>query len=188
MTTRIALVSFFSLALGFTALADGPLTVTPSANADTYKLTYKTAEAGKVTVTILNEKNQTVFSEVLKNVSSFVRPYNFSGLSEGQYSIKVEDKSGSHIEKIKFSRPTTTIRVRELANDNQKFVLTVINNKSEKVNVRIYENEKGLLYEGQIEVNGTSSTLYNLSALAISPTTIIFFEVSTSEKVETSMF
>jgi hypothetical protein len=189
MTTKIALISFFSLALGFSALADGPLTVTPSANADTYKLTYKAAEAGKVTVTILNNDKQTVFTEVLRNVSSFVRPYNFSGLSEGQYFIKLEDKNGSHIEEIKVSRSSTSIRVRELANENQKFIMTVINNKNEKVSVRIYESQKGLLYETEMEVNGASSVLYNLAALSIDPTAVIFFEVSTSTgKVETAMF
>jgi hypothetical protein len=189
MTTKFALASIFSLALGFSALADGPLTVTPSNNADTYKLIYKGAEAGRVTVTILNDDKQTVFTEVLRNVSSFVRPYNFKGLSEGQYFIKVEDKSGSHIEEIKVSRSSTSIRVRELANEDQKFIMTVINNKNEKVSVRIYESQKGLLYETEMEVNGASSILYNLSALSVDPTAVIFFEVSTSTgKVETAMF
>ena len=87
MTAKIALLSIFSLTLFTSVLAVDPVTVTPSANAETYKLTYQGDETGKVTVSILDENNRTVFTEVLRDVTSFVRPYNFSELAEGQYSI-----------------------------------------------------------------------------------------------------
>lgn len=189
MTAKIALLSIFSLTLSASVLAVDPVTVTPSANAETYKLTYKGDETGKVTVSILDENNRIVFTEVLRDVTSFVRPYNFSELAEGQYSIKVVDKNGSHVEKISYMRSKTTIRVRELDNDSQKFVVTVINSKAERISVRIFENQKGLVYEGDIEVNGTQSILYNLSNLNINSSGIILFEVATSNgKVETAIF
>ena len=71
-----------------------------------FNIHYRTAEKGRVKISIIDCKNKTVFSEVLLNTSSFVRPFNFSQLHEGVYTIVLEDKNGKQSEKINY---TTTI-------------------------------------------------------------------------------
>jgi len=38
----------------------------------------------------------------MKKMDGFMRPYNFDGLPEGQYTIKVEDENGKTVEKINY--------------------------------------------------------------------------------------
>ncbi len=55
------------------------------------KLFYKGVKDCNVKVTITNSENQIVFEELIKQVDGFMRPYNFSELPEGDYTIKLVD-------------------------------------------------------------------------------------------------
>jgi hypothetical protein len=90
------------------AFASSPtsLAVMSSDKLNVFNIHYRTAEKGRVKISIIDCKNKTVFSEVLLNTSSFVRPFNFSQLHEGVYTIVLEDKNGKQSEKINY---TTTI-------------------------------------------------------------------------------
>ena len=52
-------------------------------NGTTFKLYYKGTQQMDVKVSILDATNKIVFTEVLRKVEGFVRPYNFSNLPEG---------------------------------------------------------------------------------------------------------
>src|SRR5436190_16928107 len=70
----------------------------------TFKLFYKGVRTGNVKVTIYDSKNQAVFSETIKNLESFMRPYNFSSLDEGEYLIELKDQDGTQLEKISYHK------------------------------------------------------------------------------------
>src|ERR1051325_6358518 len=74
--------------------------VTNSTGSTLFKLYYQAEKAGTVKVSIKNEHNETVYKETLHKVDAFIRPYNFEGLPEGQYTIVVEDEAGKAIEKV----------------------------------------------------------------------------------------
>jgi len=63
-------------------------------NGSTFRLLYKGAEQSDVKVLILNDENQIVFAEKIKNTDGFARPYNFTNLPEGHYSIQIKDNAG----------------------------------------------------------------------------------------------
>jgi hypothetical protein len=156
-----------------------------------YSVNYKTAEVGKVKVSIFNSENKMIFTEVLNNIGSFKRPYNFSELTEGEYTIVVADKNGNQVEKVNYlkNKITSLVTVAQVANADHKYKLNVANNGTEVVSVRIYDNVKGLLYEESMEVTGNHSMIYNLSKVKPAPNAIIIFEVVTSNgKTETVMF
>jgi len=156
-----------------------------------YSVHYKAAEIGKVKVSIFNSENKMIFTEVLNNVASFKRPYNFSELAEGEYTIVLADKNGKQVEKVNYlkNKITTLVTVAQVANAEYKYKLNVANNGTEVVSVRIYDNVKGLLYEESMEVTGNHSLIYNLSQVKPAPNAIIIFEVTTSNgKTETAMF
>jgi hypothetical protein len=48
-----------------------------------FKLYYKGAKSGDVKVTIYNDNNEKVYTETIRKIDSFMRPYNFSSLKEG---------------------------------------------------------------------------------------------------------
>ena len=69
-------------------------------NGSTFRLLYKGAEQSDVKVLILNDENQIVFAEKIKNTDGFARPYNFSNLPEGHYSIQIKDNAGVRTETV----------------------------------------------------------------------------------------
>src|SRR3954469_3051791 len=62
-------------------------------NENTFVVTYKPVKATNVKVSIVNGSGNTIFSEMLKNTEGFMRPYNFSGLAEGIYTIEIADET-----------------------------------------------------------------------------------------------
>src|SRR5579864_5552739 len=94
----LLLASVLLCTLVFARGIDGPIkgssvAVTNAKGSTLFKLYYKSENAGRVKITIEDEKGNTVFSETMKNADGFVRPYNFQELPEGQYTIAVEDES-----------------------------------------------------------------------------------------------
>src|SRR5689334_12678949 len=62
------------------------------------KLFYRGEQSGKVKVTIFNEKGDVIYREILANTEQFMRPYNFSSLPEGAYTIELRDDQGRRVE------------------------------------------------------------------------------------------
>jgi hypothetical protein len=181
MNSKITALLFTLVSITFAASAKNPtpFTVVPSAKTSVYNIYYSSAEAGKVKVSILNDESQLVFTEVLSNVSSFKRPYNFSQLAEGQYTIVIEDKNGKHVDQVNYTmnKVQSFISVVEVANQESKYVLNVTNNGTEEVFVKIF-NGATLLHSQALKVTGNFGLVYNLTKIK-SPETISF-EVTTS--------
>jgi hypothetical protein len=85
-----------SLVLISRAFAASPtsLTVKSAEKLNVYNIHYRTTEKGTVKLSIIDSKDNAVYSEVLFNTSSFVRPFNFSQLNEGEYTVVLGDKNG----------------------------------------------------------------------------------------------
>lgn len=169
--------------MSFAAIAASPasLSVTPSA-ANVFNITYKTAETATVKIAIYNNSNELVFTEVLNSVASFVRPYNFSELTEGEYTIVVSNKNGKQAEKVNYTsnKISSVITVSEVANAENKYVLNVKNNGTEAVFVKIYNNDDTLVHEQSLQVTGSFGLIYNLNKVKSTSASSITFEVSTS--------
>ena len=178
-----ALVSFSS-----SLFAESPSTmaVIPNATSGIYKVCYKGAEAGKVKLSIVGANNEVVFSEVMTNVSSFIRPYNFSQLAEGEYTIVLEDKAGKQVEQISYhlNKIESTISVSKLAGFENKFILTVANTGSADVYVKISDVAGNVLHEQTEIVKGNYGLIYNLDQVKTHGAKVTF-EVSTSGKTYT---
>jgi hypothetical protein len=185
MKSKIA-VSVFALLMSVAALADSPAVLSVVSNASTYTVFYKTSGTGKVKISIVNEANKLVYYEVLNNVASFSRPYNFSQLEEGQYTIILEDKNGRQVEKVNYTqnRINSVVKVTRLQADPNKFLVSLANNGSENVLVRIYNGEQTILHEQTVQVDGAYGMVYNLGQAKLDANIPLTFEIVTSSKVE----
>jgi len=189
MKSKITVFAFAFL-MSAAAFADSlsSLAVVPATSQGIYKVYYKTAEASRVRVSIYGERNELVFTEVLNNVTAFVRPYNFSELAEGQYTIVIEDKNGQQVEKVNYvNHINSVIRVTEVANTTDKYCLNVVNDGAENVSVKIYDANQ-LLHEEVINVKGQFGVIYNLSKIARTPGNITFEVVTSSGTVKSVNF
>jgi hypothetical protein len=82
MKPRVIILILAFIIIGLAAFAENPsaFSVT-SAETGVFTVMYKRPETGKVKLSIYNDHNKLVFAEVLSNVGSFIRPYNFNELA-----------------------------------------------------------------------------------------------------------
>lgn len=191
MKLKLSALIVVLASMSFSAVADATasFSVSPAESQHVFNIKYKSLETGTVKISVYDSGNTLLFTEVLTNVSSFVRPYNFSELKEGEYTIVVSDKSGEQIQKVNYStnKISSYIKVTELANTESKYVVNITNNGSEDVRVKIFMNDDTLLHDQIERVSGSFGLVYNLSK--IKTATSITFEITTnSGKVERITF
>ena len=132
-----------------------------------FKLYYKAIASGKVKVSILDANHNAVFSETISKSNGFARPYNFSGLSEGDYTIEVEDTSGKMVEKVSYSseKAQKLVKVTKVAGNESKYLLTVSSRKADFIGVKIFDSQGDLLLNQSYPVNGEFAQLFNLKKI-----------------------
>ncbi len=175
------------IAMSFASFAAPASSLTVNAkNEVVFNVHYKTNETGTVRVSIVNKENQIVYSEVLTNVSSFTRPYNFSELNEGEYTIVVEGKSGKQAEKITYatSKVISFAMVSEVENQKNKYLLNVTNNGAQNVTVRIVDANGAVLHEQTLEVIGNAGVIYDLNKVK-NDNSSITFEIVNGSSMQT---
>lgn len=133
-----------------------------------FKVFYKGSKAGTVRVTITNSRGENIYQETLKNVESFMRPFNLSSIAEGEYSIEINSPDGKQIEKFSYSKNKVQklMNLLHLKDADGKYVLTVSNkNGHDKLNVNIYDQNYNLVYTETEEISGDFAKIYDLRSL-----------------------
>ena len=133
----------------------------------TFKLYYKGTEQADVKVSIWDASDHLVFSETLRKVDGFVRPYNFSSLPEGEYTIKISDKFGRQIEKITYKQEKSPAlaHLLKVGGADAKYLLTVSNRGDNDVTVRIYDSSNNVIYNKKEAVSSDFAKIYNLEGI-----------------------
>jgi hypothetical protein len=183
----LAAITIFSTAL-FANNIDNPNAATGMAimkNGTTVKLFYKGTKQADVKVSIYNAANTLVYSETIKNVDGFVRPYNFTNLEEGEYSIELLGENGRQVERVvyKLGKVQKLANVMHVTGEPNKYILTVANKGQDVLTIKIYGDKGVLLYSKTEEVNGDFAQVYNLDKYKGGLT----FEVSDSKGVTKSL-
>ena len=179
MKTRSSFTALFLvLALVQTAAGQGSerVTIQPYIGGEIVKVTYKSNTPGTVSITIMNDKRETIFTESIPNTASFSRPYNLSERRPGKYFIVVQDKEGKTEKEVTFAikkKVESTVDVIKIANATNKFLLSVENKEADQIQVRILDQDKKVIHEEFLSVNGKFAIVYNLSRI----TGTVTFEV-----------
>jgi hypothetical protein len=137
--------------------------VVVSRTGTTFKVFYRGAELTDVKVSIYDDNNNIVFSEMIRKTDGFVRPYNFYRLPEGKYSIKVVDATGAQVESVNYQHD----KVRALSHVRQipgtrKFLLTIPNDDPTEITIKIRDDANAVIYEQKENISGDFGKLYNL--------------------------
>jgi len=136
-------------------------------NENTFAVMYKSEKPANVSISIVNELGETIFTETLKNTDGFMRPYNFSGLSEGIYTIEIADASGEHTELVDFrsERIEKSIQVRKIAGAEGKYLVTASGEGKDEITVNIYDSSDTLIHSGTSLTDGNFGQVYNLGSV-----------------------
>jgi len=156
----ILLISGITFANAF----DNPSTMAVLKNGSTFRLLYKGMKQSDVKVLILNDANQIVFSEKIKSTDGFARPYNFSNLPEGHYSIQVKNGAITQTETVNYHIIKEEEKAMHLLRlpGSAKYVLSVPNNGSENLSVTIFNDLNQVLYRNSENISGDFARIYNL--------------------------
>jgi hypothetical protein len=133
-----------------------------------FKVFYKGSKTGTVKVKITNAKGEEVYQESIKNVESFMRPYNLSSITEGEYQVEVSSPEGKQIETISYSKTKVEklMNLIQLKDSDDKYMLMVSNkNGNETLNVNIYDQDYKLVYHGDEKIAGDFAKVYDLGSL-----------------------
>lgn len=132
----------------------------------TVKLLYKGIEQTDVKILIFNDQNEMVFVEKIKNTQGFLRPYNFSNLPQGNYTIELIDDSGRQIQRVNYIKERTKrsklAYVAHVAGSPDKFVLSVPNEGSNSLTVTIYNEDDQVLFAETQSTNEDFAKIYRL--------------------------
>lgn len=162
---------------------------TPSATVvkigNTFKLYYKGAQQADVKVSIRDASDRILYSETIKKSGGFVRPYNFSNLPEGDYTIQIADKNGRQTEKIAYTREKTETfaHLLKVSGSDAKYLLTVSNKGNGDVIVKIYDESNKIIYNKMEDGSKDFAKIYNLESIPGQFT----FEVTNSNGTSTSL-
>ena len=183
----LAALTIFSTAL-FANNIDNPNAATGMAimkNGTTVKLFYKGTKQADVKVSKYNAANTLVYSDTIKNVDGFVRPYNFTNLEEGEYSIELIGENGRQVERViyKLGKVEKLANVMHVTGEANKYILSVANKGQDVLTIKIYGDKGVLLYSKTENVDGDFAQVYNLDKYNGGVT----FEVSDSKGVTKSL-
>lgn len=150
------------------------------------KLFYKGAKECKVKVSISNAKNQVVFEETIKHVDGFMRPYNFSNLPEGDYTVELTDHTGKKVEKVSYRSVKTEqlAGLIKISSEGDKYLLTIPNRGRNTFDVSIYDSTGVLLYNESERADGDFAKVYNLSEVSEKFVFVITDKSGSSKQIE----
>lgn len=127
-----------------------------------FGLIYKPQEKSNVKVSIYNEAHRLVFTEWIFQSTGFSRPYNFSQLGYGKYTVEVVDKTGMRSEEIDYrAHSEKLVRIVRLKEES-KFLCTLIGSRPEYITLNIYDNANRLLHTESSNLSGDFAKLYSL--------------------------
>ena len=141
--------------------------------AGTYKLIYTKKTHAKVGVQIFDESGKLLFSEQIRNKEGFIRPYNFSELDYGLYTMVITDAKEKVTQKVTHGEKRGSdnkaflqlIKMKELPEKNGVYHLTIVNQGKAEANINVKNDDNEVVFSSTEELNGNYGKLFNLKDL-----------------------
>src|SRR5260221_461244 len=134
---------------------------------EVFKLIYKSEEPSSVKVAISDEDGTQVFSEELISMHGFIRPYNFSQLPKGDYTISVTDNSGKKSKRISLnnSKPWGA-HISSLQPDNKRIMVEVQEQQpNTDFSIEILDHDHDVVYSENRKAETEYAKVFNLKNL-----------------------
>lgn len=136
------------------------------------KVFYTSDESRFAKVSIIDNKGKIVFYDIVRSRKGFIRSYDISKLDYGQYVVRVSDSNGNQSQSFSIENDQEVMyRVTQV--DDNKFIVSVPASESNAVAVKIYDQERKLLYSGVEKLQGDFAKVYTIKGLTGPPTFVV---------------
>ena len=176
MKTKSVLLAVLMTGASLVAFANEPgnprVRVVSQKESGMYRLIYLGEKSGDVKLNILDDAGQVLFKETILGTDGFVRSLNFTGVTHGEYTVKVENDGVTEVNKVAYVPASSEkyVRVAKTA-ETGKYLLTVSHAAADEVvNVKIYDGANNLVHTESLEVKGEYAIVYNLKQIEGTPT------------------
>ncbi len=132
---------------------------------DIFRVTYRSSVECRVKVTITDAKGEVVFTEKVDSHGGITRPYNFSQLPKGDYSIQVEDLIGSYSEKLSYQDKNWVTHVGKIKDEENKYIVAIPSQGKQEVTVYVYDQFQELVFTYYLFNEGDFAKVYHLKGL-----------------------
>jgi hypothetical protein len=134
----------------------------------TFKVFYKGTSLNKVTVNIYDAKGAKLFSDNLGFQENFVRPYNFSELAEGNYTIELVDGLGKQLESVSYSKGKVEKlgTLIKMADGSGKYLLIVPSKGRDVLKVTITDASGEVVYQNEESVESDFAKIFDLKSIS----------------------
>ncbi len=151
------------------------------------KVYYKSPIPDNVTVAIYDGEHNKVFSETLRNVTGFLRPYNINFLPGRGYYVRIfrgnrEVKNvfdGVATVRNKVDNPRFA-HVTKLSDGKGRYMLSVPDRGVDQLRLRIFNEDNRVVHQSALNICNDAALVLNLSDLKGEYT----LEVSTKDKIK----
>jgi hypothetical protein len=161
---------------------DGTFQVIPDSELGAYRLSYLNPGEAPFTVSITDADGNLLHRERLNQQNKLARAYRFSDVEAGTYFFQISTPEKSMREAVEYpiSRPAQLMAFTLLtAPGSDRYQLQLAGESSQKVTVRIYDQDGSLLYNQRSTVAEQSNQVYNLAQVGARSVT---FSVSNDEE------
>lgn len=137
---------------------------------EVFKVIYKSPDLSNVKVSIVDNNGTEVYAEKLISIQEFARPYNFSELPKGDYTIFVEDGSGKKSEKIHFIDQPWIAHISRLKDEGVKVMVAVPNKGVTDFTLQVLDPNDQLIYTENQKIDADYAKVFNLKNLGYGAT------------------
>lgn len=131
----------------------------------TFNIYYQPESKTDVKVYIHNAEGKEIFSETVKKTDGFIRPYTFSQLDLGEYTVTVVDGEDTFSKKFVYGLPDTKKLARIAKLEDGKFLVAIPSAfyKGE-ADINIYNNGE-LAHKQHVKTSSDFGQVYNVKNL-----------------------
>lgn len=138
------------------------------------KVIYQGASQAPVNLALLDAEGDEVFHEKIVSTHGFIRPYNFSGLTKGNYQLHVADPNGEYWEEVYFEGEWKTRHaevkpynglVSKLTGSENKYLVAVPCRFLKEFAVQVYDRNEELIFSESQKIEHDFAKVYNLKNL-----------------------
>lgn len=176
-TLRVVLTVLILFVIWGTALAGGGVDPTTKfayhiqaiKGTDKFRLAFENESKQKVSIRIMNEAGDIVFSEIQKEANKMNKTYDLSSLGKGKYLVKIRSGKFQVEEELMIGKIEEVAFIGKITNYSQKknTFRVAFKASDEEVKLKITDQTGNVVYERSITGYHNYHALYNVNDLSV---------------------